>query len=150
MFNIQVLDFILLLESNFQSIFLSIAKVRIGNLNVPDKPISLQKQRVGLESTPQCHLKVDWVITFIHIIFLIGEENEVQKIPLHSKESLPVKKNPNQRNHRKPPLDLAPRMCKKQAPSLITVCFGSARGRFRKQPDPFDRTPSGGYNDNEF
>ena len=43
MFNIQVLDFIFLLESNFQSIFLSIAKVRIGNLNAPDKPISLPK-----------------------------------------------------------------------------------------------------------
>ena len=52
-----------------------------------------QKARVGLEFTPQWHLKVDWVITFIHI-FLIGEENEVQKIPLHSKESLPVKKTP--------------------------------------------------------
>ena len=136
------------IKLSFKAIILSIAKVRIGNLNAPDKPISLQKQRVGLESTPQCHLKVDWVITFIHI-FLIGEENEVQKIPLHSKESL-CKKNPNQRNHRKPPLDLAPRMCKKQAPSLITVCFGSARGRFRKQPDPFSYTPSGGYNDNEF
>ena len=81
------------IKLSFKVIFLSIAKVRIGNLNAPDKPISLQKQRVGLESTPQCHLKVDWVITFIHI-FLIGEENEVQKIPLHSKEP-PCKKPQN-------------------------------------------------------
>ena len=79
------------IKLSFKAIILSIAKVRSGNLNAPDKPISLPKQRVGLESTPQWHLLVDWVITFIHI-FLIGEENEVQKIPLHSKESLPVKK----------------------------------------------------------
>ena len=33
-----------------------------------------------------------WLGYYIYSYFLIGEENEVQKIPLHSKESLPVKK----------------------------------------------------------
>ena len=65
-------------------------RISIGNLNAPDEPIPTKIEGRFRIYTPMP--SQSWLGYYIYSYFLIGEENEVQKIPLHSKESLPVKK----------------------------------------------------------